>query len=52
MWLRVYRLRPDGSRVTVVRTTTRPTRDGRLPLTLAWPPCACPRCRKQPPGAD
>ncbi|GAA2125676.1 hypothetical protein GCM10009759_77780 [Kitasatospora saccharophila] len=42
--IRVYRVRPDGSRVQVSSCAS--DEDLHLPLVsaLTWPRCACPRC--------
>jgi hypothetical protein len=43
MTLRVYRVRPDGSTVTVrERREIEPADD--VPWAQALPPCSCPRC--------
>lgn len=43
MTLKVYRVRPDGSRVVIRRTYE--TKGGEPLVSRMWPPCACPRCR-------
>lgn len=44
MKLKVYRVRPDGSRVVIRRTYKT---NGEDPPSKVWPPCSCPRCSKR-----
>ncbi|MEV5447016.1 hypothetical protein AB0N23_31405 [Streptomyces sp. NPDC052644] len=43
MFLRVYAVRPDGT-TTVVREKREVQPADRVPATLQYPPCSCPRC--------
>ncbi|WP_156725757.1 hypothetical protein [Streptomyces apocyni] len=44
--LHIYRLGPNGKLITRSTSTVTGTPDPeRLPDSLAWPPCHCPRCR-------
>ncbi|WP_157845545.1 hypothetical protein [Kitasatospora phosalacinea] len=42
--IRVYRLRPDGSRVPVSFRVSDEEQVLPLVSALTWPACACPRC--------
>jgi hypothetical protein len=46
MTMKVYRISPDGQRRPVGATVTVPKGDtDRIPESLAYPACACPRCK-------
>lgn len=46
MTLRVYRLRPDGSRVAIgPRVQVTGEDSGQLAASQVFPPCACRQCR-------
>ncbi|MDW8804211.1 hypothetical protein P1P68_05245 [Streptomyces scabiei] len=46
MTISTYRFDGDGRRVGVAEPTAYAPGTGTLsPVSLAWPPCRCPRCR-------
>ncbi|GAB3959369.1 hypothetical protein GCM10028832_17030 [Streptomyces sparsus] len=56
MTIKVYRMRPDGTRFPIAGLrTVRPTEPDKLPLSLGFPPCRCLLCadpvRSLPPSS-